>query len=79
MLGNKDGYNKEAHRDDILRYLDTLIDPSFMRQQSKESWRQELSTAIDQILAGITDITATLGSIANAFEDEHGGIVMFRF
>lgn len=79
MLSNKDGYNAEAHRNGILRYLDTLIDPSFIRQRSQESWRQELSTALDQILNGTRNISATLGTIADAFEDEHGGIVMFRF
>jgi hypothetical protein len=79
ILGQKDGYGTEAHRDDILRYLDSHIDVNYMRPQSKETWRQELSAAVDQILAGVKGISSTLGSIADAFEDEHGGLVMFRF
>lgn len=79
MLGHKDGYNNDQHRDSILRYLDTLIDATLVRESSRESWRQELSTALDQIHAGTSQIPSTLGSITNAFSDEHSGIVMFRF
>ncbi|KAI1855208.1 hypothetical protein JX266_000073 [Neoarthrinium moseri] len=79
ILHGKDGYSAEKHRDEILRYLDSVVDESHVRQQSRESWRQELSAAIDQILVGLKNISSTLGSIADAFEDEHGGVVMFRF
>lgn len=79
MVKGRDGYAAYKHRDDMLRYLDTVVDPTFMREQSQQTWRQELSTALDQILAGTKNISSTLGSIADAFENEHGGIVMFRF
>ncbi|KAF3011464.1 hypothetical protein E8E14_004676 [Neopestalotiopsis sp. 37M] len=79
MVAGRDGYAADAQRDEILRYLDTVIDAAHMREQSQQTWRQELSTAIDQILTGTKNISSTLGSIADAFENEHGGIVMFRF
>ncbi|KAK6073574.1 hypothetical protein SCUP234_08650 [Seiridium cupressi] len=79
ILGNEDGYSAETHRNDIVRYLDTLVEVAYIRGQSKDTWRQELSDAVDQILTGIRNISSTLGSIADAFENEHGGIVMFRF
>ncbi|ETS78792.1 hypothetical protein PFICI_08645 [Pestalotiopsis fici W106-1] len=79
MVGSKDGYTADSHREEILRYLDTVIDATYMREQSQQTWRQELGAALDQILAGTRNISSTLGSIADAFENEYGGIVMFRF
>ncbi|KAH6657584.1 hypothetical protein BKA67DRAFT_532785 [Truncatella angustata] len=79
MLNSREEYNDEVHRDGILRYLDTVIDVSYMRVQSRDTWRLELSAALDQILIGTKSIPSALGSIADAFSNEHGGIVMFRF
>jgi hypothetical protein len=79
ILSGEDGYKAESHQADILRYLDTIVDPAFIRKESKDQWRQELSDSLSVVISGVKAIPSSLGAKADVFQKGRGGIVMFRF
>lgn len=78
-LTGADGYKEETHKEEILRYLDTVVDPAFIRKESQEHWREDLSISVAQIITGMKTIPSSLGSLADVFQNDRAGIVMFRF
>ncbi|KAI0137503.1 hypothetical protein BJ170DRAFT_689819 [Xylariales sp. AK1849] len=79
IISGSDDYSAEKHQEGMVRYLESLIDTNYIRQQSKDQWRQELAASMGQILTGIQNMPATLGPKADAFEADRAGVVMLRF
>ncbi|ORY68470.1 uncharacterized protein BCR38DRAFT_507374 [Pseudomassariella vexata] len=79
IISGRDAYDAGTHANDIVRYLETIVETSLVNGRLVDEWQMELADSVRRILEGIKNMPSTLGSVSDAFDADRAGVVLFRY